>query len=147
MACPVKPSVLWKVTLLASVALISATVPDSVSVAVPLAPALMMAEPARVTATVPLVTESWVVTVPVPASTSAIEMPEIAVSVLENAVGTAASDGMVLTGASSWPTTFTVAVATVLASVPSVTWMSKCRSPSAGFSLELLYCTALMAVS
>ncbi len=61
------------------------------------------------------------VTVPEPASTSAIEMPEIAVSVLENAVGTAASAGMVTTGASSWPTTFTVAVATVLASVPSVT--------------------------
>ena len=79
----------------------AAAVPDSVSVALPLAPALMVAPPASVTATVPWATVSWVVMMPDPESTSATEIPEIGVLVLEKAVGTALSAGMVLTGPSS----------------------------------------------
>jgi hypothetical protein len=55
--------------------LICACVPDSVSVELPFAPALMVAPPARLTLSVPLVTVSWVLDrLP---STSLTERPPI----------------------------------------------------------------------
>jgi len=99
-----------EVTLLASVALMPATVPDSVSVAVPLAPALMLAPPASVTATVPLVTVSCVVTCPGRHRRRRSRCRNRGVGVGERGrhrgVGRNGVDRRVV-----WPTTFTVAVA------------------------------------
>ncbi len=94
---------------MASAALICAWVPDSVSVPLPLAPAEIVAPPARLTLTVPLATESCVVErLP---STSFTLMPETDSAVFQTVV---CAPGTVLTGASA---TAATVIATVSESV------------------------------
>ena len=134
--------------MLASVALMAVAVPDSVRVALPLAPALMEAPPASVTATVPWATVSWVVMMPDPESTSVTEIPEIGVLVLEKAAGTALSAGTLLTGPSLLAITVRLAdaVPMLLAASPSLAVMVKERDGEAdGFSPGLLNCTRRIA--
>ena len=101
---------------LASVALMSVTLPLIVNVLELFAPALMVAVPASVTSRTPLVTVNCVVITPAPASGSATDKPAIAVWVSSNTV---AETGTVLTGASLSPLTVIVTVATLELALPS----------------------------
>ena len=99
---------------MANAALICACVPASVSAPLPLAPAPMVAPPARLTVSVPLPTDS--ATVPTLPSRSLTLMPPIASAVSSFTV---CAPGTVLTGASL-----------ALVTVTLMTWVSKPPAPS-----------------
>ena len=114
--------------MLAKAALIWAWVPDSVKVALLLAPALMVAPPARLTVTRPLATVRRVVArLP---STSLTLTPAMASATSSVA---ACAPGTVLTGASLITITLIVVTAATELKTPSFTTVLMVRGVAVGF--------------